>query len=108
MFYFLAALVLLLDQGTKYWVSRTMTPGETVPVWPGVFHITYHLNAGAAFSILQNQRWLFIAITVAVIVGIFYAKNRVSRRVTRYALALLLGGALGNLWDRVTTGRVVD
>ncbi|CAB3392802.1 signal peptidase II [Kyrpidia spormannii] len=108
MFYVGAFLVWLVDWLTKYWVSHSMELGQTIPVWPGVFHITYHENAGAAFSMLQNQRWLFVAVTLVVIAGILSAKRRTRRRSTRIALALLLGGAVGNLWDRLVIGRVID
>ncbi|MDI3327074.1 MAG: signal peptidase II [Alicyclobacillaceae bacterium] len=108
MFYVWSLLAFLVDRLTKYWVSRSMEPGETIPLWPGIFHITYHLNAGAAFSILQNQRWLFVAVTLAVVAGIWYAKDRVERPGSKIALALLMGGALGNLWDRLAIGKVVD
>ncbi|MDI3257294.1 MAG: signal peptidase II [Kyrpidia sp.] len=108
MFYVWAAVVWLVDWLTKYWVSHAMELGQTIPIWPGVLHITYHLNAGAAFSILQNQRWLFVAVTLVVIAGILSAKRRTHRHSTLAALALLLGGAVGNLWDRLVTGQVVD
>lgn len=110
MYYIIALAVVILDQLTKYLVVKNMELGQSIPLIPDVFHLTSHRNMGAAFGILQNQRLLFILITVAVIIGIIVSLVRIGRRqpVTSWALALVLGGAVGNFIDRVSTGKVVD
>ena len=110
MYYLIALVVVALDQFTKYLVVKNMELGQSIPLIPDVFHLTSHRNMGAAFGILQNQRLLFIIITVAVIIGIIVSLVRVGRRqpALSWALALVLGGAIGNFIDRVSTGKVVD
>ncbi|API90233.1 signal peptidase II [Marinilactibacillus sp. 15R] len=87
-----------------------MEVGQTIPLWEGVFHITSLRNKGAAFGILQGQRWFFIIVTLIVVLGIIYylqTEGRNNRRIS-FALSLLLGGALGNFFDRLIRGEVVD
>lgn len=76
------------------------------------FQIVSHRNRGAAFGILQNQRWFFIAITIAVVIGIIWYLHRTvaerKKKLLPFALSLLLGGALGNFVDRALFGEVVD
>ncbi|WCK53059.1 signal peptidase II [Aneurinibacillus sp. Ricciae_BoGa-3] len=109
-YYVIALIVFALDRLTKWMIVKYMVFGESIPVWKGVFYITSHRNRGAAFGILQNQRVFFIIITLAVIVGIIWYLRRVSRKspVIAWALALILGGAVGNFYDRFVTGEVVD
>jgi len=106
----LAILVIILDQASKWAVAKFMEIGETIPLWEGVFHLTSHRNAGAAFGILQNQRWFFIVITLAVIAGlIFYLRRtRANQPLLSTGLAFILGGAIGNFIDRLFFGKVVD
>jgi signal peptidase II len=105
-----AFTVLFLDQWTKWLVVHNMNLYESIPVIDGFFYITSHRNRGAAFGILQNKQWLFIAITFVVIVFVLYylwqLKNE--RPLMSYAFSLILGGALGNLIDRIENGQVVD
>ncbi|GEB33023.1 MULTISPECIES: signal peptidase II [Brevibacillus] len=111
MLYFLiAAGIIALDQWTKHLVVNNMERGDSIPLIADVFHLTSHRNMGAAFGILQNQRWLFIVITIAVVVGIVYSLIRLGKKQPRASLALsmVLGGAIGNFIDRATTGQVVD
>lgn len=109
-YYFIAFLWLVLDQWTKYWVVTNMELAEQIPVIDGFFYITSHRNRGAAFGILQNQTWLFISITIIVVafVLVYIWKMRKNHPLTALALSFVLGGALGNLIDRVRTGEVVD
>lgn len=109
-FYGIALIVLLLDRVSKILVLRFMEYGQSIPLWEGVFHITSHRNRGAAFGILQNQTTLFLVMTVIVVVGIVWYIWRVGqyRPLLGTSLALILGGALGNFYDRMTTGEVVD
>lgn len=109
-YYLIAAVVIALDQWTKHLVVKYMERGESIPLILDVFHLTSHRNMGAAFGILQNQRWLFVVITIAVVVGILVSMIRIGRKQPRVSLALslVLGGAIGNFIDRVSTGQVVD
>ncbi len=105
-----AVAVFLLDLLSKNWVATHMTPGQSIPVIPGFFYITYWRNAGAAFGILQNQTLLFIVITLVVIALILTYGRHAARhsRVLGVAFGLQLGGALGNLVDRLLYARVID
>lgn len=109
-YYLTAILILIVDQWTKWLVVKNMKLAETIPVIDGFFFITSHRNRGAAFGILQEQQWLFISITFVVIAIILYylwqLKNE--RPWTSISFALILGGAIGNLIDRIRTGEVVD
>ncbi|WP_426447665.1 signal peptidase II [Paenibacillus sp. S-38] len=110
-YYIYAFIVLLVDQATKWMIVSNLTLGETVPVIGEFFQITSHRNRGAAFGILQNQRWFFLLITVGVVVGVVWYLRKMLRegkRLLPFALSLLLGGALGNFIDRALFGEVVD
>ncbi|MDW7651286.1 MAG: signal peptidase II [Bacillota bacterium] len=109
-FYLIAAAVLLADQTTKLLIIRTMSPHESIPVILNVFHITYIRNFGAAFGILAHRTGFFVLITVAVVLFILFFLHQLPKehKLLRIALALQLGGALGNLLDRLRFGYVVD
>ena len=102
--------LLLVDQLVKYYVDMTMLPGESIPVLPGVFHITYVLNPGAAFGIFQNQQWLFLVVAAAFCIVFlrFYTRLSRSGALLHYGGVLLASGAVSNMIDRVRTGHVVD
>lgn len=104
--------IVLLDQLTKGLCRAYLknTESGTIPVIKNVFHITYVENRGAAFSILQNQRWLFIAITIVISCVMFYYLLHMRKRhdVLTISICLILGGAIGNLIDRIWRGYVVD
>lgn len=86
-----------------------MALGESIPLIDGWLYLTSHRNAGAAFGMLQGQRWLFIVVTVVVAGVIVYTLWRMRReRFLCWSLALILGGAVGNLTDRIRFGEVVD
>lgn len=107
-----AALLILLDQATKAWVSDTLVYTERIPVLP-VFDLTLLFNTGAAFSFLADgdgyQRWIFtgIALVVAVLI-VRWLYTHSGQRLLCAALACILGGALGNALDRLMHGHVVD
>jgi signal peptidase II len=107
---FLAALVFLVDRLVQASVLRTLIPGEVLPVIPPVLYLTLEENSGAAFSILRHREGLLVAVAVIVIVGAGAALWRWPRLSGRMlvALGLVMGGAAGNLWDRLVSGRVVD
>jgi len=109
----LSALVVALDLASKAVATHYLTLYQPVPLFPG-FNWTLAHNLGAAFSFLSDepgwQRWFFSFISLAVSVGIIIWLKRLAstQQWLAAALALVLGGALGNLWDRVTLGYVVD
>ncbi|RIV28232.1 signal peptidase II [Alicyclobacillaceae bacterium I2511] len=107
--YWVAVVIYLLDQGIE-WVIRThMTLHQAIPVIPGILEIDYILNPGAAWGILPGARWFLVLMAVAVIgVVLFIERRKHLNAWFRLGLGLVLGGALGNLTDRVLTGRVVD
>jgi len=105
-----AALVVAMDQVTKYLVLRALSLHQSVPVLPGIFHITLVRNPGAAFGLFPGGTGLFVFVSVAVIGLILFFFRDISKegRTLRIALGLQMGGAMGNLLDRVRLGYVVD
>jgi signal peptidase II len=109
----LSALVIVVDQITKRVVDSAMQLHQTIELIP-YFQLTYMRNQGAAFSFLSGaggwQRWFFIglAIVASVFIFIWLRKLDLSRRREAVAWALVLGGALGNLIDRILYGYVID
>lgn len=105
-----AFVVVILDQITKHLILSSMHPYESIPVIENVFHITFVRNPGAAFGILQNQTVFFIVVTIIVIfllVGVYWKLARKNIILTT-GLSLQLGGAVGNLIDRIRFSYVVD
>ena len=95
---------------TKLLVDRRFAPGESLPLIPSVLHLTYVQNHGGAFGIFQGQQLLFIGLAIAVVVWLareLTAKPSTSRLI-QWGCALVLGGAVGNLLDRLRFGYVVD
>ena len=111
----LSALVILLDRLSKTWIIHHIRPGSAIPVVPRVFRLTHVLNTGAAFSLLENLppyrvRIGLIVFSVLAAILVFAMLWRVGRTftLTSIALALILGGALANLYDRLRFHHVVD
>lgn len=102
--------VLILDQLAKHIVMSTMMLGQSIPVIPGIFHITYILNPGAAFGILADARWFFVAVAFVMFAFFlrYYSWLKEQSRLLRYGCAAMLSGAIGNMIDRVQSGFVVD
>lgn len=105
-------VVLVLDQLTKAWVRSTMTLNETIPVVGDVVRLTYIHNEGAAFGLSvgphSSQVFLVLAAVASVLVLYLLLSAPREERMQRVALALILGGALGNIIDRVRWSMVVD
>ncbi|MCL6515399.1 signal peptidase II [Alicyclobacillus sp.] len=109
MLYIVALLVLVLDQVIKTVVKTHMALGQTIPLWPGVLDLQFIRNPGAAWGMLGNARWFLVAVAVLVSAVVIWISRRYRLSAwNTVALGLVLGGALGNLWDRVATGTVVD
>jgi signal peptidase II len=102
--------IVIFDQIVKSYIQSIMLVGMSIPVIPDVFHITYILNPGAAFGILENQRMFFILIGIAILCAAIYFYSYIKKEnvFIRYGVSMLLGGAVGNLIDRVRIGYVVD
>ena len=109
-----AALLVVVDQAVKHWVTATLQYGVPNPVLPGYFNLTLLHNTGAAFSLLADapgwQRWFFAAVAVGVVGWIAVSLRRLppDARWSAFALTLILAGAVGNCWDRVVDGYVTD
>ena len=109
----LSALLVALDQITKIVIQRALVPGDSIDVLPPVVTLVLAYNPGAAFSFLASaggwQRYFFLVIAlVASALIIYMMVKHQSNRFLCFALALVLGGAVGNLVDRVVYGKVVD
>ena len=107
----LSAAVVAIDLVTKSWFSSNFRYGEVREVTP-FFNLVLTHNTGAAFSFLADaggwQRWFFTAIAVVISIVLLVMLRRQKNPLVSSALALVLGGAIGNLYDRVTLGHVVD
>ncbi len=101
-------VLVLLDQWIKQWAINVLSVSGDIPIWEGVFHLSYVENRGAAFGMLQNRQWLFIVITLAVLIAIAIYWRSIPKNIYKVALVLIISGAIGNLIDRVTLGFVVD
>ncbi len=110
----LTVLVIVLDQASKHYVEANLKLYQAVDVIPGYFAWMLAYNTGAAFSFLADhsgwQRWLFAAIAMGVsaVLLVWMKRLKPSETWLAVALALVLGGALGNLYDRIVLGHVVD
>jgi len=105
-----SGLIIVIDFVTKFFVQRHLAEIGTFPLIEGVFHFTYARNPGAAFGMLGGMRWWLVGLTVLIIIGIIYtiATRKFDDARLKYGLAFILGGAVGNLIDRVFLGYVVD
>ena len=115
-FHFLIALlVVLLDRATKWTVAKDISLHDGIQVIPGFFRITHVENRGAAFGLFADSpaQWkiamlvLFSIVALVVVTALLW-RNSHAMTTTGIGLALILGGAVGNLWDRLLNGRVVD
>jgi signal peptidase II len=112
----ISALIVLADRITKVWVAAHIELGGAIPVIPHVLRITHWTNEGAAFSIFADSasphlvRWVLVAFAVVLLIAVLVALVRLGQSftLTTIALALVLGGALGNVHDRILYGSVVD
>jgi len=107
-----SAVIVALDLATKAWMSAEFRYGEVREVLP-FFNLVLVHNTGAAFSFLAGesgwQRWFFTLVTIVICAALLVTLRRSSgKRLLALALTLVLGGALGNLYDRLTLGHVVD
>jgi signal peptidase II len=115
-YHFLIALfVVVLDRVSKWTIAHRLTLHDSIPVIPGFFRITHTENRGAAFGLFAESpsEWkvallIVFSVVALLIVSSLLWKNSHSLNTTGIGLALILGGAIGNLWDRLVSGHVVD
>lgn len=111
--YAIALIVVALDQASKHAIEAAFEYGETL-VFTSFFNFTLAYNTGAAFSFLADaggwQRWFFavIALVASVLLSVWIARCVQQKPREAFALAFILGGAIGNLYDRIVLGHVVD
>lgn len=99
-----------IDRVIKVLIQANFQPHESAEIIPGFFYLTYILNPGAAFGLLSGKTWIFIATAILVLIGVVFAQFKAPRDkwLARLALGLIGGGSLGNLYDRIVFGAVVD
>jgi signal peptidase II len=114
-FFLIAVSVIVLDRLSKWAVATYVPLHESLPVIPGLFHITHVENRGAAFGLFADSTFPWkigalvgFSLIALIIVSVLLWKNSHTMNTTTIGLSLILGGAAGNLWDRVLDGRVVD
>ena len=109
----LSLLAVILDQASKLVIDSSMHLYQSIPVMP-YFNLTYVHNTGAAFSFLSEaggwQRWFFagLAILISAVIAVWLTRLKPNERLLAVALSLVLGGAIGNLIDRLAYGYVID
>jgi signal peptidase II len=113
--FLISVLVILADRLSKNWIVHHIRPGYWLPVIPGVFRLSHVLNTGAAFSLLENLPpngvrigLISFSVLAAIIVFVLLWNAGRTLSLTSVALALILGGAIGNLYDRIRFHHVVD
>src|SRR5713101_2211853 len=111
----IAMLVVVLDRAAKWIVARDISLHDTIQIIPGFFRLTHVENRGAAFGLFADSpsEWkiaalVLFSIVALAIVAVLLWRNNHAMNSTGIGLALILGGAVGNLWDRLLSGRVVD
>ena len=122
MIFSVALVILVLDRITKFAVTKNLLQGHSIKIMPGIFHITLISNNGTAFGLFRNQNTFFIIFSALVIISIiaYSSKARPARLIhlqhrsggpagpASLALGLILGGAIGNLVDRIKFGYIID
>ena len=103
-------IILAMDMGTKYWAYNYLREVGSIPVIENIFHLTYVENRGAAFGILQDQRWIFIVATILTLIFILWYLRQMEPEIKllKIGLNLIFVGAIGNLIDRIYLGFVID
>jgi len=111
----IAGVVLGLDRLSKWIIAKTIPLHDSIPVIPGLFKLTHVTNGGAAFGLFSESPsemrivfLIFFSLLALVVVSALLWRHTQGLNSTAFALSLILGGALGNLWDRVLSGHVVD
>jgi signal peptidase II len=112
----IAAAIIAADRWTKLWIVHHLAPGMQIVIWPHVFNLSHVINTGAAFSMFEDmhsQQMVrlgligFSCVAVLVVIALLWKFGR-TISITSISLALILGGAIGNLYDRIYYRYVVD
>lgn len=109
--FWIGALVgLFSDRITKDWILNHLNVGDTIPIWPNIFHITFVLNPGAAFSLFKDSgEWLrWLSLGVSLILAIWALRGPTMTRWEQWGYGFIFSGAFGNGIDRFASGEVVD
>lgn len=106
----IVVLTIVSDQITKWLALEFLKEIETFPIIEDVLHLTYHENRGAAFGILDDNRWVFLSISTITIIGIIFYLIKYPPKNMWFGLGLsfILGGGIGNMIDRIFLGYVID
>lgn len=109
-FFLIIISVLLVDQVSKYLIRANMDLGDSIPLIDNFFHLTYIENPGAAFGMLANKTVLFVILTLVIVGVMLYVALKMTNKKSWsfYAFALVIGGAIGNLLDRIAKQTVTD
>jgi len=104
------ALAVLVDQLTKFWTVSSLSLGERAGFIPGILGFTYTRNSGAAFGMMYGFNWIFLVLNplLIVLLCIIIWRNMFKDKFCNIALALIVGGAVGNMVDRIRLGYVID
>ncbi|KTD16407.1 signal peptidase II [Legionella jordanis] len=111
--FLLAVLIIVLDQCTKYWAAMTLIPYQPEALMP-MLNFTLAYNSGAAFSFLSGtggwHRWVFagFSLIMSIVLTLWLVRLPKSAKLQSLAISLILGGAIGNLYDRAALGHVID
>ena len=102
-------VIIIADQLSKFWVAKAMVLNDSIPLINGIFSLTYVLNRGAAFGILQGKSWFFLVMAAIIVIAMIYYHLKYSPpRWLEYAMGLIIGGTIGNVIDRCYYGAVRD
>ena len=106
----LSIALLVIDLFSKYLATTFLKPLGNIDLIKGVFSLTFVENSGAAFGMMQNGRWFFIILTVAVlsVLALWLIKKKTSGKLIGFSMSLIFAGALGNLIERILYGYVTD
>jgi signal peptidase II len=104
----ITCFIVILDQLTKFFISRNLTLHQSLPLIKNIFHLTLIHNTGAVFGILKGHNFIFIILSSVIIILIIYYSYKTNDFNEEILLVLILGGAVGNLIDRLVFGYVID
>ena len=110
MLYLLISIIVFMDQIIKYYIINNFSHGQSLAIIKNIFHLTYVKNTGAAFGILKNANNFFIIVSIIIILFLlfyryYYFKSNI---YINMSIGLIIGGAVGNLIDRILLNHVVD
>ncbi len=103
-------IIAILDQTAKFFAVGLLSEMKTIPLWKDVFHFTYHQNTGGAWGMLENHTWILTLVTFFIIVAVvsYMVFKRPKNKWLLTGITFIVGGAVGNLIDRVRLGYVID